>query len=315
MLSVNSSSPLLLLRVQITTRQLLCTERGWGWHRKSVTVPWSHLTQQSLCPEHTQGNRGFPAKSLQADLSKAGSRTRAALQDATCQHSLVEEVVHRFQNLLALVLNVSYKEEGLQYYRICSKILTVLSSSLKTSQQPVLQVANASTKLCTRVRIETLTVLKLEVSVSSKTALGQQAWPQSSPALGHLENFRNSVSTGDSEQTGEQVVAALGRSISHSCPLKGTNLMWLYHHQPIIGCVNTPPPPPSATRTTLTATSTKSPLRGGSRLAEPSEPASHPCQHWVLPWGLGWALPRAFLDPGVQWGLFFAGWQQSFTAH
>lgn len=120
---------------------------------------------QSLCPEHTQGNRGLPAKS-RPDLSKAGSRTRAALQAATCQHSLVEEVAHIFQNLLALVLNLSYKEEGLQYYRICSKILTVLSSFLKT----VLQVANASTRLCTKVRIETTTVLKLEVSVSSKTA-------------------------------------------------------------------------------------------------------------------------------------------------
>lgn len=76
--------------------------------------------------------------------------------------------------------------------------------------------------------------------------------------------------------------------------------MWLYHHQPITECVNTPPPLSSATRTTLTATSTKSPLRGRPRLAQPRESATHPCQHWVLPW----ALPRAFLDSGVHWGLF-----------
>lgn len=160
MLTVNSSSPLLLLRVQITTRQLLCTGRGWGWHRKPVTVPWSHLTHRACVQNTPRGTGAFQ------HLSKAGSRTRAALQAATCQHSLVEEVAHIFQNLLALVLNLSYKEEGLQYYRICSKILTVLSSFLKT----VLQVANASTRLCTKVRIETTTVLKLEVSVSSKTA-------------------------------------------------------------------------------------------------------------------------------------------------
>lgn len=77
------------------------------------------------------------------------------LQHAT---TLVEEVAHAFRNLLALVLNLSYKEEGLQYYRICSKILTILLSFLKTSQQPVLQIANTSTWRCTKVRIKTVTV-------------------------------------------------------------------------------------------------------------------------------------------------------------
>lgn len=149
MLNVNSCSPALLLWVRITTRRLLHTEREWDQYRKPVTTPWSQPGTQSCCPKHTQGNRGIPAKSLQADLSKvAGQGLLCKLQHAS---ALVEGAAHAFQNLLALILNLSYKRKGwLQYYRICSKILTVLSSFLKTSQQPVIQVANAPTRLRTK---------------------------------------------------------------------------------------------------------------------------------------------------------------------
>lgn len=138
-------------------RELLCTEREWGWHRKPVTTPGSHLTHRACVQNTPRGTGGF-----QQSHSKQICPKQAAEQGLLCklQHAstLAEEVAHIFQNLLALVLNVSYKEEGLQYYRICSKILTVLSSFLKTSQQPVLQVANASARLCTKVKIETITV-------------------------------------------------------------------------------------------------------------------------------------------------------------
>lgn len=119
----------------------------------------------ALEPPDTQSAQNTPRGTggFQQSHSKQICPKQAAGQGLLCklQHAstLLEEVAHIFQNWLALVLNLSYKEEGLQYYRICSKILTVLSSFLKTNQQPVLQVANASTRLCTKVRIETITVL------------------------------------------------------------------------------------------------------------------------------------------------------------
>ena len=99
---------------------------------------------------------GIPGNpSRQTALFKAVSGTRAALQVAACKHS-DEGVARAFQNFLALLLNLFYKKERLQYHRICSKILMILSSFLKTRQQLVLHVANAPTILCAKVRTETI---------------------------------------------------------------------------------------------------------------------------------------------------------------
>lgn len=84
---------------------------GMGPVQKPVTTPWSQPDTQSRCPKHTQENRGIPAKSLQADLSKvAGQGLLCKLQHAS---ALLEGAACAFQTLLALILNLSYKEERL----------------------------------------------------------------------------------------------------------------------------------------------------------------------------------------------------------
>lgn len=118
--------------------------------------PGANLTHRACVQNTPRGTGGF-----QQSHSKQICPKQAVGQGLLCklQHAstLVQEVAHTFQNLLALVLNLSYEEEGLEYCRIYSKILTILSSFLKTSQQQI-QVANTPTRLCTKVRIETITV-------------------------------------------------------------------------------------------------------------------------------------------------------------
>lgn len=134
-------------------------------------------------PQNTlEVNRGIPGKqSLQTALFEAVSGTRAALKVATRERS-DEGVAHAFQNLLALLLNLFYKKEGLQYHRICSKILKILSPFLKTSQQLVLQVASAPTILCAKVGIETITEFIRQgekYQHHPKLPWDSESWPQS----------------------------------------------------------------------------------------------------------------------------------------
>ena len=140
------------------------------------------MTQAAFVQNTLSVNTGIPGKqSLRTALFKAAGGTRAALRVATRERS-DEGVAHAFQNLLALLLNLFYKKEGLQYHRICSKILTILSSFLKTSQQLVLQVANASTILCAKVRTETIIEFRRQVEKYQhhpKLPWDGESWPHS----------------------------------------------------------------------------------------------------------------------------------------
>lgn len=87
-------------------------------------MPGCHCTAQSKRDSFVQNtfqvSRGIPGNhALETALLKALGRTRAALQVTTREHSA-------FQALLPLSFSLFYKKEGLEYHRVCSKILSIL---------------------------------------------------------------------------------------------------------------------------------------------------------------------------------------------
>lgn len=112
-----------------------------------TALPGANLTQAAFVQSRLRVKGCSRQTRTPNALLKAAGGTRAALEGATQDRS-DEGVAREFQKVLALLLNLFYKKEGLQYHRIRTKILKILSTFLRTSQQLVLQVANSYYTTC-----------------------------------------------------------------------------------------------------------------------------------------------------------------------
>lgn len=150
--------------------------------RLQTALLGANLTHAAFVQNTLPVNRGFLENSRSQQLCSKQSGGQEPLWKLLRTSALMKGSHNHFKICWLLLLNLFYKKEGLQYHRICSKILTIFSSFLKTSQQLVIWVAKAPTILCAKVRIETIIEFIRQVEKYQhhpKWPWDSESWPQS----------------------------------------------------------------------------------------------------------------------------------------